>query len=200
MSRVRDCQGSWLTRVRDRSAECCSSASSTSPALADLLAEVRASSQGRLVLLGGRGRRREDGVAAALLRLEAGDVAMLCGARVRRSNAASARAAGGRGRGDGRRARARSSPGAARPRGGGALLRELRGRGPDGARARGPALGRRGDARRARLAGARGSHRRPRSCSSSYRDDELDRTHQLRVVLGELVRRPATARSSSRCR
>ena len=57
---------------------------------------------------------------------------------------------------------------------------------PDGRRARGPALGRRGDARRPAPARPAGSRRCRRSWSRRYRDDELDRAHPLRIVLGEL--------------
>ena len=64
-----------------------------------------------------------------------------------------------------------------------------RGRPSDAARDRagGPPLGRRGDARRPPCARAQGGPRHRLSSIATYRDDELDRTHPLRIVLGELA-------------
>ena len=71
------------------------------------------------------------------------------------------------------------------------LTRELSG-GADDRRPRGPALGGRGHARRPQA--ARPPARDvPALVVASYRDDELDRAHPLRIVLGEL----ATARRSA---
>ena len=157
--------------------------------LVDLLAEVRASSQGRLVLLGG-----EAGVGkTALLR-------RFCDSKPGRGHALwggcvplrtprplgplveVAEATGGE--------LERVVAGAARPyEVAEALLRELRRRGltvlvledlhwADEATIDVLAL------LAARIASA------PALVLVSYRDDELDRTHQLRIVLGELVRRP----------
>ena len=67
-----------------------------------------------------------------------------------------------------------------------ALVRELvRGR-ADGSGAGGHALGGRGDARRPEAARTAGSTPFRRLVAVSYRDDELDRMHPLRMVLGEL--------------
>ena len=72
-------------------------------------------------------------------------------------------------------------------------------RGADDRRPRGPALGRRGDARPRCACSAGASASMPALLIATYRDDELERDHPLRVALGDLH----AARSGSpsrRCR
>ena len=157
-------------------------------ALTDSLEAVIAAASGALVLVGGeagvgktvllqafceraRGSRADPlgrlrgavhpGPARPALRHRRGDRWRSAGARVQRCPAA---------RGH-RRADRRAGRGAS-----------------DDPRARGPALGRRGDAGRAAPAGAQGEAV-PALVVASYRDDELDRTHPLTLVLGELATR-----------
>ena len=75
------------------------------------------------------------------------------------------------------------------------------GRRPD-RRGRGRALGRRGDARRPADRRRDGSRRLPALVVATYRDDELDRRHPLRRLLGELAagRPRGPDRRSRRCR
>jgi DNA-binding CsgD family transcriptional regulator/tetratricopeptide (TPR) repeat protein len=161
--------------------------------LADLLAEVQASSQGRLVLLGGEAGVGKTALLQRFCDSKPGRGHALWGACVPLRTPRPlgplvevAEATGGE--------LERVVAGAARPyEVAEALLRELRRRGltvlvledlhwADEATIDVLAL------LAARIASA------PALVLVSYRDDELDRAHQLRIVLGELVRRPGRIR------
>ena len=162
-----------------------------SAALDAALATVRASGPAVVLVSGEAGIGKTSLLRAFVA--EPSDTRLFAGACDAPVHAAAARPAARHRRGGGRRPRDRSPPRARRRRAVvAALARELRTGAAPRPRARGPALGRRGDPRRRCACSRRRIEAVPALVVATYRDDELDRDHPLRIALGELPQAPRT--------